>query len=101
MLLKKTLQRNCGMRNLNELIRASDFLNHDCAFALDPESMLLTDPPHNPFSTASVMNVAFANSVARPLTLQERLAVKADIPDRQVRAITRSGGVSFNHFVGA
>jgi hypothetical protein len=28
-------------------------LNHDCAFALDPESMLLTDPPHNPFSTAS------------------------------------------------
>ena len=31
------------------------------------------------------MNVAFAISVARPLTLQE-LAVKADIPDRQVRA---------------
>jgi hypothetical protein len=34
------------------------------------------------------MNVAFAISVARPLTLQ-RLAVKADIPDRQVRARSR------------
>ena len=34
------------------------------------------------------MNVAFAISVARPVT-PPKLAVKADIPDRQLRANTR------------
>src|SRR6516164_3908789 len=36
---------------------ANRFLTQDCVFALGLESMLLRDPPHNPFSTASV-NVA-------------------------------------------
>ena len=50
------------------------------------------------------MNVAFEVSVARPLTLQ-RLAVKADIPDRQVRATIELHALQqaaplFDHLVG-
>jgi hypothetical protein len=32
-------------------IPANRFLNQDCAFVLGLESMLLRDPPQNPFST--------------------------------------------------
>ena len=35
-------------------IPANRFLNQDCAFVLGLESMLLRDPPQNPFSTGSV-----------------------------------------------
>src|SRR3954466_8057769 len=40
MLLKKSPQRNCGIKICNKRIRENGFLNQPCAFSLDPESML-------------------------------------------------------------
>jgi hypothetical protein len=38
----------------NNRIREVDFLNRTCAYDTRLESILLADPPENPFSTASV-----------------------------------------------
>jgi hypothetical protein len=38
----------------NNRIMGTEFLNRSCAFDARLESMLLGDPPQNPFSTASV-----------------------------------------------
>jgi hypothetical protein len=37
----------------NKRIMGAEFLNRSCAFDARLESMLLGDPPKNPFSTAS------------------------------------------------
>jgi hypothetical protein len=43
-----------GCNNFNAATAAS--FNQDCAFVLGLESMLLRDPPQNPFSTASTLS---------------------------------------------
>jgi len=53
-------------------IPANRFLNQDCAFVLGLESMLLRDPPQNPFSTASVKLRSHGSLMARPVYLQQR-----------------------------
>jgi hypothetical protein len=40
----------------NNRIMGANFLNQSCAFDARLESILLADPPQNPFSTASVIS---------------------------------------------
>src|SRR5713101_6784513 len=52
-MLKKSPREICRIRIRNNRIVGANFLNRSCAFDARLESMLLEDPPQNPFSTVS------------------------------------------------
>ena len=62
----------------NYRISGADILNPSCAFDADLKSILLGDPPQNPFSTASVRSGRDAFVKQCPLLSQNRTSVRFD-----------------------
>src|SRR5215475_5735217 len=75
MLSKKYPRQNCRIEFQNYLIGRAGCSNHDCAFVLDPESILLGGSPQNPFSTATANSANFdciRSSRSAALRIRER-----------------------------
>jgi hypothetical protein len=63
------------LANVADRIRANGFLNQGCVLVHDLESMLLREPPQNPFSTVSVKVRTHGSAMARPVYPQQRTYV--------------------------
>src|ERR1700680_3324031 len=79
----------------NKRIMGVEFLNRSCAFDARLESMLLGDPPKNPFSTASVKighsdYVCYMTGCQLKADLHARLRIP--VPQADMGLVLRSAG---------